>query len=407
MNLQERIDNYAKLAIKVGINVQPGETLLIRTDVNAIDFARKCYKEAYKCGAKHVYVEISDEVMTRDKYILAPSEAFDEFPKWQQDKMTRLASEGCSFLSILSEDPNLLEGIDPDKISRNQKSRSKALEEYYSYVLTDKCKWSLVAIPSLNWARKVHPELNDEEAILKLWEEILDCSRVDEQAELNWKNHVENLKIKTDFLNDSKFKKLIYKSDKTDLCVYLPKNHIWQSGNAIDPNNVVFTPNIPTEEVYSMPHKYKVDGIVYSTKPLIHGGIIDNFWLKFEGGKVVDFGAEKGYEHLKKLLETDEGSCRIGEVALVPHNSPISNTNTIFFNTLFDENASCHLALGAAYSTSIVDGDKMTDEEKDKNGVNDSIEHVDFMIGSDKLNIIGITHDDKEVKIFENGNWAF
>lgn len=321
--------------------------------------------------------------------------------------MTQLAKQGCSFLSILSDDPDLLDGIDAEKISKAQRARSKALEEYYTYVLNDKCKWSIVAIPSKNWAKKVYPNLDEESAINKLWDDILNCSRTDGDIELNWRNHIDNLKVKTDFLNEKKFEKLIYKSDKTDLTVYLPENHIWQSGNSLDPNNTVFTPNIPTEEIYSMPHKYKVDGIVFSTKPLIHGGFIDEFWLKFENGKVVDFGAENGYDHLKKLLETDEGSSRIGEVALVPHNSPISNTNTVFYNTLFDENASCHLALGAAYSTNITGGDVMSDEEKDKNGVNDSIEHVDFMIGSEKLNIIGITKNGEEVAIFKNGNWAF
>lgn len=407
MNLESRINNYAKLAIKIGINVQKDECLLIRTDVNGIEFARKCLREAYKCGAKQVYVEISDEVMTKDRFLLAPDASFDEFPNWQKDKMTQLAKQGCSFLSILSDDPDLLDGIDAEKISKAQRARSKALEEYYTYVLNDKCKWSIVAIPSKNWAKKVYPNLDEESAINKLWDDILNCSRTDGDIELNWRNHIDNLKVKTDFLNEKKFEKLIYKSDKTDLTVYLPENHIWQSGNSLDPNNTVFTPNIPTEEIYSMPHKYKVDGIVFSTKPLIHGGFIDEFWLKFENGKVVDFGAENGYDHLKKLLETDEGSSRIGEVALVPHNSPISNTNTVFYNTLFDENASCHLALGAAYSTNITGGDVMSDEEKDKNGVNDSIEHVDFMIGSEKLNIIGITKNGEEVAIFKNGNWAF
>lgn len=407
MNIETRIDNYAKLAIKVGINVQPGETLLIRCDVNSIDFARKCFREAYKAGAKHVYVEIGDEIMTRDKYLLAPDDSFGEFPDWQRDKMNQLAKEGGSFLSIISDNPNLLDGISPDKISKSQRARSKALEEYYSYMLTDKCKWSIVAIPSLEWAKQVHPTLDDKAALDKLWEQILDCSRIDENPELNWEDHIKNLKVKTDFLNENKFEKLVYKSDKTYLTIHLPKKHIWQSGNSKDTKGYVFTPNIPTEEIYSMPHKYKVDGIVYSTKPLIHGALIDEFWLKFENGKVIDFGAKEGYEHLKKLLETDDGSSRIGEVALVPHHSPISNTNTVFYNTLFDENASCHLALGAAYSTNIVGGENMNDEEKDKNGVNDSIEHVDFMIGSEKLNITGIKSNGEEVEIFKDGNWAF
>lgn len=408
MELNERIDKFAELAVKTGINVQKGETLLIRTDIQAYDFARRCAKEAYKAGAKHVYVEYSDEVLTRENYLAAPDEAFDEYPQWQADKYTAIAKEGGSFLSIVSANPELLKGVDTDRISRLQKVAGKALQEWRSYTLTDKAKWSIVAVPSETWAKLIHPELELDQAMEKLWTEILDCSRVSENPTKAWNEHVTNIKSKMDTLNKLDLDKLIYKSSKTNLEIGLPEGHIWQGGSALDPKNVEFCPNIPTEEVYGMPHKYRVDGVVHSTKPLIYSGnTIDNFWIEFKDGKIVDYKAEVGHESLKLLIETDEGSLRLGEVALVAYDSPISNTNIIFYNTLFDENASCHLAIGAAYSSNIENGDSLSDEEKEKVGMNSSITHVDFMIGDADLNILGIDKAGKSHEIFKDGNWAF
>ena len=408
MDLNKRIDNFAKLAVVTGINVQKGETMLIRADVEARDFVRRCVREAYKAGAKHVYVEYSDEITTREKYLSAPNEAFDEYPSWQSDKYTMIAKEGGSFLNIVSTDPDLMKGIDADKIGRFQKISAQYLKEWRSYTLTDRARWSIVAVPSVPWAKKVHPELSDEEAVNKLWEEILDCSRVTDDPVSEWKDHVGNLKKKMAKLNELNFKELRYKSSKTDLVIGMPEGHIWQGGSAQDPDNVEFCPNIPTEEVYCMPHKYKVDGIVYSTKPLIYAGsLIDNFWIKFKDGEIVDFDAETGKENLKNLINTDEGSKRLGEVALVPFDSPISNTDTVFLTTLFDENASCHLAIGSAYSSNIENGENLSEEEMDKAGMNSSITHVDFMIGSSDLDIVGIKQNGESFQIFKEGNWAF
>lgn len=408
MNLDKRIDNFAELAIKTGINIQQGETLLIRADVEAVDFVRRCVREAYKAGAKHVYVEYSDEIITREKYLNAPSDAFDEYPQWQTDKYTQIAKDGGSFLSIISNDPDLLAGVDPDRIGRSQKIAGKYLKEWRSYTLSDKVKWSIVAVPSLKWAKRVHPDLDNKSAINELWENILDCSRVSEDPISDWDVHNRNLHNKRDFLNEMNFRELRYKSSKTSLIVGLPDGHIWSSGASFDPHGDMFNPNIPTEEVFGMPHKYKVDGVVYSTKPLIYAGsLIDEFWIKFESGKIVDYDAKIGKENLKNLVDTDDGSLRLGEIALVPYDSPISNRNIVFYSTLFDENASCHLAIGAAYSSCIENGDSLDEDEKDKLGMNVSMTHVDFMIGDRDLDIVGIRRDGTEFTIFENGNWAF
>lgn len=408
MDLNKRIDKFAELAIKTGINVQPGETLLIRADVEAVDFTRRCVTEAYKAGAKHVYVEYSDETITKEKYLNAPSDAFDEYPQWQADKYTQIAKEGGSFLSIVSNDPDLLAGVDPDRIGRSQKIAGKYLKEWRSYTLSDRVKWSIVAVPSVRWAKRVHPTLDEVSAVNTLWENILDSSRISEDPIGDWAIHNKNLHEKRDFLNSMNFRELRYKSSKTNLTIGLPQGHIWESGASFDPNKNMFNPNIPTEEVFGMPHKYKVDGIVYSTKPLVYAGnLIDDFWIKFETGKIVDYDAKIGKEHLKNIIDTDEGSLRLGEVALVPYDSPISNKNIIFYSTLFDENASCHLAIGAAYSSCIENGDTLTEDEKDKVGMNESATHIDFMIGDSDLDIIGILENGSEFVIFESGNWAF
>lgn len=409
MNFNKNLEKYAELAIKVGVNIQPGQTLLIKSPIECADFARNALKEAYKCGAKNVYIEWSDEESTLIKYLYAPDEVFHEFPKWTSDQYVDIAKEGGAFLSIYAQNPDLLKDVDPEKVSNFQKASGKALKEWRSYTLTDKCKWSIVSVPTKDWAKKVFPNLSENEAIDKLWDVIFKCSRVDGQDPIKaWKEHNENLKSKMDFLNESNFKTLKYKSSKTDLTLDLPKGHIWLSGASKDPNGVSFNPNIPTEEIFGMPHKFKVNGTVYSTKPLVYGGnIIDNFFLTFKDGKIVDFSAEKGLETLKKLIETDEGSHYLGEVALVPFSSPISDTNIIFYNTLYDENASCHFAIGSAYRTCLDGGNDLKDEELDEHGVNDSLTHVDFMVGSSDMDIIGETPDGKHIQIFKNGNWAF
>lgn len=408
-NFNEKLDKYARLCVEVGINIQKNQPLVINAPVEGAEFVRLVAKHAYELGAKQVHVNWNDEVLTRLRYENAPMEVFENFPKWYADGLEEFAEDGAGFLSIYSQDPELLKGIDPKKIAAYNKSSSMALKEFRKYTMNDINAWCVVSIPTKGWAKKVFPELSDEEAMEKLWDAIFKATRMDLDDPVKaWQKHLDNLAKKVEYLNEMKFKKLYYKSSNgTDLEVELPEGHIWAGGGGKNSKGVYFVANMPTEEVFTMPLKTGVDGVVYSTKPLHYGGnLINDFKLTFKDGRVVDFEAKEGYEVLKDLLGLDEGAKYLGEVALVPYDSPISKSNIIFLNTLFDENASCHFALGKAYPTNIEGGENMTDEELEKAGVNDSLTHVDFMVGSEDLSIVGETHDGKRVQIFENGNWA-
>lgn len=409
MNLERNLEKYAELAVKVGVNIQPGQTLLVRTPIECAPFVRKVVKKAYDLGAKEVHIEWSDEECSLIKYLNAPEETFNEFPKWISDQYVDIAKNGGAFLTIYAQNPDLLKDVDPKRVANAQKASAKALQEWRSYTLSDKSKWSIVSVPTVSWSKKVFPGVSEEEAVEKMWEAIFKCTRVDQEDPIEaWNKHNKDLKTRMNFLNDSKFKKLYFKSSKTDITMELPEGHIWASGASKDPNGIDFNPNIPTEEVFTLPHKFGVNGIVASTKPLVYGGnVINNFTLTFKDGKIVDFTAEEGYETLSNLISTDEGSHYLGEVALVPFKSPISDTNIVFYNTLYDENASCHFAIGTAYKSCIENGVNIPEEELDKHGINFSMTHVDFMIGSSDMDIVGETANGEKVQIFKDGNWAF
>ena len=409
-NFNDILNEYAKLCVKVGINLQKGQPLVINSPVEGAEFVRLVAKHAYEAGAKQVHVNWNDEALTKMKYENAPMEVFEKFPKWYADGLEEFAEDGAGFLSIYSEDPELLKEIDPKKIAANNKSASIALKGFRKYTMNDINAWCVVSIPTKGWAKRVFPDVSEEEAMKKLWNAIFMATRMNLEDPVGaWEDHLKNLEEKVDFLNEKKFKKLHYiSSNGTDLKVELPEGHIWAGGGGKNVKDVFFVANMPTEEVFTMPLKTGVNGVVYSTKPLNYGGnLIDNFKLTFKDGKVVDFEAKEGYEVLKDLLALDEGAKHLGEVALVPFDSPISQSNIIFLNTLFDENASCHFALGKAYPTNIKGGENMSDEELETKGVNDSLTHVDFMVGSKDLSIVGETKDGEKVQIFENGNWAF
>jgi aminopeptidase len=405
---EDNLQKYAELAVKVGVNVQKGQTLIVNAPITAAEFVRKVTKIAYEVGAKNVLVEWHDDEITKTKYHLAPDEAFEEFPMWRAKGLEEMAENGASIMSVVSTNPDLLKGVDPKRISTWRRVAGKAMEKYSKYVMADKVSWNVIAVPSQEWAAKVFPDVNEEEQVDKLWDAIFKATRADLENPLQaWDEHNDTLHSKRAFLNEKKFKKLHYKAPGTDLTIELPEGHIWAGGSHENQDGVVFNANIPTEEVYTLPLKTGVNGTVSSTKPLNYGGnLIDNFSLTFENGRIVDFTAEEGLETLKHLVETDEGSHYLGEVALVPHNSPISNTNILFYNTLFDENASNHLAIGAAYTTSIKGGTKMSKEELEEHGVNDSLTHVDFMIGSAEMDIDGLLEDGTVVPLFRKGNWA-
>ncbi|MBM7840761.1 aminopeptidase [Alkalihalobacillus xiaoxiensis] len=408
MSFQEKLENYADLAVRVGVNIQEGQTLYVRTPMHAAPYVREVAKKAYAAGAKHVRVEWNDEELAKIKYEMAPDEAFSEFPEWQANVLVKEAENGAAFLSISGSDPDLLKNIDPERIATANKTSGAANSTFRRYIQSDKVSWSIVAVPSEKWAEKVFPEAKGEEAINLLWDAIFAATRMDESDPIAaWKEHLATLDEKMTLLNEKHFHALHYTAEGTDLTIELPETHIWASGGSTSKDGIDFVANMPTEEVFSAAKKDGVNGTVTSTKPLNYGGtLITDFTLTFKDGKVVDFSAKEGEETLKRLLDTDEGARSIGEVALVPHQSPISDTNIIFFNTLFDENASNHLALGSAYAFNIEGGKDMSPEELEEKGLNQSITHVDFMMGSADMNIDGIHKDGSKEPVFRNGGWA-
>lgn len=408
-DFQLKLDKYADLAIKIGVNLQKNQKLVVDAPIEAAGFVRMLTYKAYKAGAKDVYVEWDDDEIDLIKYLNAPIESLKEFPMWKARGYTEMAREGAAFLSIDSPNPDLLKDVDPKRIDIAAKTYSEATEDFMSYIESCKVSWSGVCIPSKEWAKKVFPDPNEKNAVEALWEKIFSVTRINSKEPINaWNVHIDNLKSKLDYLNNKKYKKLHYKSSTTNLKIELPDNHILIGGGVNNEKGTYFIPNIPTEEIFTAPLMSGVNGTVKSTKPLIvRGKSIRNLTLEFKSGRIVNFTADEGYETFKNLIETDEESCYLGEVALVPFNSPISNSNIIFYNTLFDENASCHLALGMAYPMCIKGGEEMSKKELKKNNLNTSLIHVDFMIGSPDLNIDGETIDGKYEPIFRNGNWAF
>ncbi|MFA5576380.1 MAG: aminopeptidase [Tissierellaceae bacterium] len=409
-NFKEKLNDYARLSVKVGINLQKGQPLVINSPIEGLEFVRLIAKNAYEVGASEVHVNWNDEVLTKLKFENSPMEIFENFPKWYVDGLEDYAKKGAGFISISAQDPELLKDIDPKKIATNNKSSSLALKEWRNYTMNDINPWCVISIPTKSWARRVFPDLGEDEAVNKLWDAIFDATRMNSQDPVAaWQGHMASLKEKVNFLNQKQFKKLHYTSSNgTDLSVELPEGHIWAGGGAVDSKGINFAPNMPTEEVFTMPYKYGVDGVVYSTKPLNYGGnLIDEFKIVFKDGKVEDFDAKLGKETLRDLLDIDEGAKYLGEIALVPFDSPISNSNIVFLNTLFDENASCHFAFGKAYPTNIRGGENMSDEELEAHGVNNSLTHVDFMVGSSDLSIVGEDKSGEKFQIFKDGNWGF
>ncbi len=408
-NFNEKLTNYAELAVKVGVNIQPGQNLYIAATIDNPEFVRLLVKTAYEVGAKNVYVDWSDDVITRTRFELAPEEVFSEFPEWKVQERMTLADGGAAFMSIMSQSPDLLKGIESSRISAFQKASGTALSKYRQYVQSDKISWTVVAAPSVAWAAKVFPSLPSEEQIPALWEAIFKAVRADVESPIQaWTDHDATLHTKVDYLNEKKYHKLHYTAPGTDLTIELPKGHLWCGAGSINEKGDAFMANMPTEEVFTVPLKTGVNGYVSSTKPLSYGGnLIEDFKITFENGRIVSVEAKEGQEVLEQLVATDEGAKYLGEVALVPHKSPISESGLLFYNTLYDENASNHLAIGSAYAFCLEGGKKMSQEELAEHGLNQSITHVDFMIGSDSMDIDGILEDGTKEKVFKQGNWAF
>lgn len=406
--MQNLLEKYAKLAIRTGVNVQEDQTLLINIKAEHLEFARMLTREAYEAGAKKVIVKFNDDHLNKEHYTYRSIETISEIAQWEIDEYEDYISKDFCVLSVYAPSPGLLKDIDNEKLMAATKANAEALQNYRKYMMANKGQWSLVSLPTKEWANVVFPELETEAAMTKLLEAILKTVRIDNEndsVEL-WDEHNAKLDRQNKLLNEYNFKSIKFKNSLgTDLEVGLVKDHIWAGGMETSARGYTFNPNMPTEESFTMPDNQNVNGVVYSTKPLnFNGKLIDEFWLEFKDGKVVDFDAKKEKETLASLLDTDEGSRRIGEIALISHSSPISQSNILFYNTLFDENASCHMALGEAYPMNLKNGTEMSKEELVKHNANSSILHEDFMFGSEDMSAIGITYDGKEVDIIVDGD---
>lgn len=405
---EQQLDKYAELIVKVGVNVQQGQEVFITGMIEIAPLIRAVAAKAYDAGAGNVHVDWTDESLSRMKYERAADEVFTKFPEWETSKRNTFVQNGAAFISIVSQNPDLLKGIDPQRIGNFQKSSGQGLAEFRRAIQADKVSWTVVAAASAGWAAKVFPEADGQEAVAKLWEAIFSSVRLHAADPVQaWKDHNATLHQKVDALNALRLQKLHYRAPGTDLTIELAKKHLWVGASSTNVDHVPFMANMPTEEVFTVPLRDGVNGYVSSTKPLSYGGnIIDDFKLTFEQGRIVQVEAAQGQTILQQLVDTDEGSHYLGEVALVPHASPISQSNILFLNTLFDENASNHLAIGSGYAFNVEGGKTMTAEELQQAGVNSSITHVDFMIGSAEMDIDGIQEDGTVVPVFRKGSWA-
>lgn len=407
-NFNENLEKYAKLIVAIGVNVQKSHTVILQIDVQQIELARLITKKAYELGAAEVIVKWNDSFIQKEFLLHAEQERLENIPQYRIDESDDWIEKGASRISVVSSDPGALAGVDSTRIAAYQKAAGKALANLRKATQANKVSWTVVAAAGQEWANKVFPDLAPEAALDALWEQIFKTTRIyTEDPVAAWKEHTDTLQGKAEELNKEQFVALHYTAPGTDLMVGLPKNHVWEGVGSLNARGEKFNANMPTEEVFSAPDANRVDGYVSSTKPLSYAGsIISGMKFTFKDGKVVDFSAEEGQEVLATLLDTDEGARRLGEVALVPDPSPISQSGITFFNTLFDENASNHLAFGSAYAFNLQGGTEMTEEELVAAGLNRSHTHVDFMIGSAEMDIDGIRADGTKVPVFRNGDWA-
>lgn len=403
-----KLDRLAEVAIRIGLNLQPGQDLLLTAPSVALPLVRKIAEHAYKAGAGLVTPILSDEEITLARYRFAADDSFDRAAGWLYEGMSKAFSANTARLAIVGDNPMLLAGEDPTKVSRASKANSMAYQPALEKIVGFDVNWNIIAYPSPAWAKQMFPGDEEDVAVAKLADAIFAASRVDnDDAVASWKKHNAVLRERTEWLNGQRFSALQYSGPGTDLTIGLADGHEWQGGASTAKNGIVCNPNIPTEEVFTTPHARRVSGHVVSSKPLSYqGSLIDNIAVRFEDGRIVDAKASRGAEVLNKVLDTDEGARRLGEVALVPHSSPISKSGLLFFNTLFDENAACHIALGQCYSKCFVDGGSLTPEQIAAQGGNKSLIHIDWMIGSDKTDIDGVHADGRRVPVFRKGEWA-
>lgn len=405
--MEEKLQEYARLLVRVGLNVQKGQDLIISCPVECAYFARLCAAEAYAIGCREVVMNWHDDAMSRMKYLQAAEDVFETVPAWRERFFNDYAKAGAAYLAISATDPENLKGVDPQRIVKSQQASGKALKDFDRLQMASGFPWCIASIPIPSWAGRVFPDAPD--AVDRLWDAIFAAVRIsgDGKCVEKWQAHLDTLHRRVEKLNSLRLVSLHYTNALgTDLTIRLPEGHVWEAGNDVTPKGQTFIANIPTEEIYTAPLKTGIDGVVYSAMPLVNdGNIIDKFHFGVKEGKIVEAHAEKGEDSLLAAISLDEGARYFGEVALVPYDSPISNQNILYYNTLFDENAACHLAFGEAYPC-IEGGRDMTKEELKARGLNDSITHVDFMVGTPDLSIVGTTQDGREIPIFVDGNFA-
>jgi len=405
---EEKIDKLANLAVKRGVALQKGQNLLITAPIESLPLVRKISEHAYKEGAHIVTPLFTDSEITLSRFKYAPNESFDTATDWLYNGMGEAFDNNTARMAIAGDDPMLLSQMDPDKVSRANKAMAKAYKPARERITEFKINWNIVSWPGSAWASRVFPNLPLDEAIVKLADAIFDASRASVEDPIRaWDDHNEKLRVKTNWLNDKNFAALQYNGPNTNLRVGLADEHEWMGGASKAQNGIICNPNIPSEEVFTTPHAYRVEGTVSSTKPLSYQGtLIEDIKVTFKEGRIIESSASKGEEVLHKVLHSDEGSSRIGEVALVPHSSPISQSGIIFYNTLFDENAASHIALGQCYSKCFKGDLDLSKEEITKRGGNSSMIHIDWMIGSNAIDVDGIDQNGNSIPVFRKGEWA-
>ncbi|CAG0936846.1 aminopeptidase [Thermoflexales bacterium] len=403
------LQKYAELIIKVGLNLQPAQRLLVVAPLPSAPLVRQVATSAYQHGARLVEVFYVDEQLLLTRFQHAPRDSFDDEILWPWNVAFQYAQQGDAVLQLAGTDPDLLKGQDPALVQAYTLARSQALKPFSLEVARNNLNWLIASYASASWAAKVFPDLPGDQCEDRLWQAIFDICRVTQPDPIAaWQQHLQQLAQWRTHLTQKQYAALHYTAPGTDLTIGLPSGHIWMGGDVRTPRGMAFVPNMPTEEVFTVPHKEKIHGTVKASKPLSHNGtLIENFSLTFDEGRVVDVKAESGEAVLRNLIATDEGAASLGEVALVPYSSPISLSGLLFFNTLFDENAACHIALGRGLRFCLQNGATLSEEELSAQGVNYSLIHVDFMIGSDQMNIDAITADGKREPLMRHGEWAF
>ncbi|PKK40710.1 Aminopeptidase S (Leu, Val, Phe, Tyr preference) [Clostridiaceae bacterium JG1575] len=405
---QQKLAQYAKVIAKVGVNAQPGDGFFITFNADGLPLVRLVAKELYSLGAKNVVLRFQDNEVTLARFTQGRDEIFDEYPAFEVDYLEAMYQENYHRIAIVSPDPELMKDVDRDRARRAQTAALDATERLDKYMDSGRLKWVVAACPSPQWARIVFPDLSVEEAMEALWEKIFQATYMNAKDPVQvWTDHEKDLKQKEQWLDAQQFESLHYEGPGTDFTVHLAQDHKWVGGASVTPDGVSYMANIPTEEIFTTPHKTKADGTLRATKPLaVQGHIVEDFSFVFQDGKVVGFEAAKNADILEQMMDMDEGGRYLGEVALVSHSSPISQSGILFSNTLFDENASCHFALGNSYAETLINGERLSQEERTLLGANHSRIHIDFMVGGPSLNVTGRRADGTLVPILEGGEWS-